>query len=425
MGRRQPWIPIEKWAADQGITAEQAVHLFKNEGFPPYLVVKVTKDGSIKVKPEIIRRAVVLSLKEITDSKRRKINSLIERFRAAANRVISFLWKEGGALDKPTLAKLHDPHLSQRYLSGALKQALEMVSSTKKSAKALGCQNPKMPKFRGYPILDSKYVSIKPTKKASTYKWWLNLSTLASGQKINLPLKGTAVLNRWLEKGHLIQGCELHPTKIIVWVELPTTPYKSEGTTLAFDTNYKHLLVDQLGTFHASDNGKDVDPEWLEILRRLQTRKPGGKGFKRAQAHRANYVNRIINRIDLSNIRFLGIDDLKGIKTGKRNSSRRWRKARAPWSPRQVKTRLIHRCQVDRVYSIAYNPRNTSRECPKCNMVSKANRKGDVFKCVGCGYTSHADFVGALNGFDRTSKVLGSLESPRGENSSGVDLSNE
>lgn len=423
MGRRNPWISLEEWAEAQGITSEQAIHLFRNDGLPPYLVVREFKTG-IKVKPEIIRRAVVLSLQHITQSKKRKIVALIERYRAAVNRAIVLLWNEGGELDKATLAKLSDSHLSQRYLSGALKQALETVSATRKSAQALGCKNPKMPRWSGHPILDSKYLKLERYQKNDYFDWILNLATLSKRHRIDLPLKGTKVLNQWLKKGKLIQGCELHPTKIIVWVEIPTTPYKFKGTTLALDTNFNHLLVDQLGQFYASPDGKEVDPEWKEILRRLQQRQPGSKGFKRSQAHRANYVNKIINRIDLSSVRFLGIDDLKGIKTGKRNSSRRWRKARTPWSPRQAKTRLIHKCQVDRAYSISYNPRNTSRECPHCNMVSKDNRRGEVFKCVGCGYTSHADFVGALNGFDRTLKILGSLESPRAKKEIKLEPSN-
>lgn len=47
---------------------------------------------------------------------------------------------------------------------------------------------------------------------------------------------------------------------------------------------------------------------------------------------------------------------------------------------------------------IAVNPRNTSRTCPECQHISKDNRKSQAeFKCVSCGYSENADYVGSLN----------------------------
>ncbi|MGW8767019.1 RNA-guided endonuclease InsQ/TnpB family protein [Streptomyces sp. NPDC055815] len=47
---------------------------------------------------------------------------------------------------------------------------------------------------------------------------------------------------------------------------------------------------------------------------------------------------------------------------------------------------------------IAVNPRNTSRRCPECGHTAKENRPTqETFHCVGCGHSSHADTVGAVN----------------------------
>ena len=43
------------------------------------------------------------------------------------------------------------------------------------------------------------------------------------------------------------------------------------------------------------------------------------------------------------------------------------------------------------------NPAYTSQMCPTCLFVHKDNRKGDLFKCLNCGYTDHADRVSAIN----------------------------
>ena len=47
---------------------------------------------------------------------------------------------------------------------------------------------------------------------------------------------------------------------------------------------------------------------------------------------------------------------------------------------------------------IKVDPRNTSRTCPRCGLASAENRKSQAtFACIGCGYRSNADEVGAIN----------------------------
>ena len=71
------------------------------------------------------------------------------------------------------------------------------------------------------------------------------------------------------------------------------------------------------------------------------------------------------------------------------------------------------RRQLD--YKVAWNggillavpPHNTSRTCPCCGHVSKANRPTQAtFLCVDCGYENHADVVGAINVLARGHRVL-------------------
>ena len=47
---------------------------------------------------------------------------------------------------------------------------------------------------------------------------------------------------------------------------------------------------------------------------------------------------------------------------------------------------------------IAVPPRYTSEECATCHHICKENRTQQaLFLCVACGYTNHADVVGAIN----------------------------
>lgn len=61
---------------------------------------------------------------------------------------------------------------------------------------------------------------------------------------------------------------------------------------------------------------------------------------------------------------------------------------------------------------IAVPPHHTSRTCPCCGHASKDNRRTQAhFLCVDCGYTHHADVVGAINVLARGHRALACGES--------------
>ncbi|WP_328475076.1 transposase [Actinoplanes sp. NBC_00393] len=48
--------------------------------------------------------------------------------------------------------------------------------------------------------------------------------------------------------------------------------------------------------------------------------------------------------------------------------------------------------------TIPVDAAHTSQTCPRCGHVAKQNRRTQAeFTCQGCGYTDHADIVGAIN----------------------------
>lgn len=56
---------------------------------------------------------------------------------------------------------------------------------------------------------------------------------------------------------------------------------------------------------------------------------------------------------------------------------------------------------------LAVDPKYTSQTCPKCQHISKDNRKSQAtFQCIECGYEANADFVGAMNILARGHRVL-------------------
>jgi len=351
-----------------------------------------------------MRRAVKVSLDFATKSKRKQINNLLTTYRVAVNFYIKKLWNGKGSLNKETLALHQNTRLSERYKSNALKQALEMVSATKKSGKALG-RKASMPVFNGSAVLDSKFVSVQDGLKS--FDLVVRLSTLRKQRRITIPTRHTKVSRKWLSivNSKLIQGCCLSDNKLTLFVDVPDLLPKTNGRTIGLDMGVEKLISDSDGNFYGIDFKKIRD----KILRKKQ----GSKAKRRAYTERKNYIGRVINSLPWEAVQTFVVEDLRGIKRGKNpKRNKNFRKAMAPWVVRQVVARIENKASENRVHLIKVNPSYTSQTCPDCRTVNKENRKGENFKCVTCGYTGDSDTVGAHNILVKTLDSVGSLKSP-------------
>jgi transposase len=349
-----------------------------------------------------MRRACKVTLKYITKRKQRHINALLQAYRGAVQFYINHLWKTKGKLDKETLALLQNTILSERFKSNALKQALEIVVFTKKASKVTGYPATK-PCFKGMAILDAKFVSVEDGK--GSFDLVLKLSSLHKGNKITIPTRKTKVTNKWLSRGgKFVQGCAISENQLVVWVEIPDQELKEEGDVLAIDINANHLLVDSDHNFYGE--------KFKELRDKVKRRVPGSKGKLRAMTERTNYINQMVKKLPWDKIKVIGLEDLTGIKQGKRKDrGKEFRKAMAPWTSRHVANRIECLAEENRVLPLFNDPTNTSRTCPACGGVSKESRKGDNFVCVFCNYREHADYIGAQEVLARTLTTLRSVES--------------
>jgi len=157
-----------------------------------------------------------------------EIARLLEAYRGGVNFYVGSLWQNPGALDKKTLARLapERTRLQSMQKDQALRQALAMVSSTRRSAQARGTQ-PRRPRFTGMAVL-CHGVSIAPGR--GSFDLVVRLSTLRPRERITIPTRLTRVLNKWLR---LVQGGALSENSIIVWVEFP--PARESGDVIGVD----------------------------------------------------------------------------------------------------------------------------------------------------------------------------------------------
>lgn len=351
-----------------------------------------------------MRRAVKVTLKFATAKKRRAIDALLSRYRSAVNFFIGSLWLEPGGLDKETLTRLPFTDLSARYKSQALKQALDIVVATRKASITTGNQA-SCPVFRGAAVLDAKFISVETGEGA--FDLVIRLSSLVARERIVIPTRKTAVLNKWLAYpgAELIQGCALSETSIILWIALPDETPKTDSGVLAIDIGLNKLLSDS--------DGNHYGREFKAIRDKIRRSKPKSKARYRHYAERTNYINRVVNQLPIQSLSVLGVEALSDMKRGKKKGrGQNFRKAIAAWTYREVLTRIACKAEENRVRLIAVAPANTSRTCPECGCCEKENRNGEDFSCVQCGHRADADSVGARNILARTLATLGSVESP-------------
>jgi transposase len=338
-----------------------------------------------------MKRAVKISLKFATQAKANRLAAMLSEYRAAVNFYIRSLWRERGKLDAKTLNRYRRGSLSYRYRSVALKQALQVVISTRKAAKATGCRA-SLPKFNGYGEFSSLVATVERGK--GSFDYVLKISSLVPGKRIVIPFKSHKRLNYWLGKpgASLCGTVMLREDSACLIVELPDLPDKTVGDVLAVDTGYNKLFVDSDGTRYGTD--------LKAHCQRVRRCKPGGKGKRRAIRARNDYINRTCNQLPWSRLRELKCEDLTGLKQRtqrKDKSSKKTRKQMAPWTYRLALTRIEQLAEENRVLLTAVNPANTSRQCPSCGAVAKVNRRGEKFQCRRCNHAADADFVGALN----------------------------
>lgn len=93
-------------------------------------------------------------------------------------------------------------------------------------------------------------------------------------------------------------------------------------------------------------------------------------------------------------------ENLKNIRTtAKTNYKQRQRLGSTlhNWPFDQLKQFIEYKAKELGIVVNLIDPAYTSQECPICHYVDSSNRNGIYFCCRACGYTSHADRVGAIN----------------------------
>ena len=180
-----------------------------------------------------------------------------------------------------------------------------------------------------------------------------------------------------------------------------STTIKQTGISVGADCGYKKLLVLSDGQII----GKSLEDQYLKITKKKQ----GSKNFKQSLVERDKLINQELNKINLTQINHIVIEDLKNVK----HKSKLYKKVNNKlqrWTYPNVINKLERLCQENGIRLSKVNPAYTSQICSRCGTLDKSSRKGEVFKCTSCNLEIDADFNASINILQRGVYNPSSLE---------------
>ena len=179
--------------------------------------------------------------------------------------------------------------------------------------------------------------------------------------------------------------------------------YQAQGF-LGCDLGIINILVDSDGETYSGGQVNGLRKRHAKLRAKLQSK--GTHSAKRRLHQRRHkerrfgrWVNHNISKqvVAKAETRTWGIalEDLQGIRE-RVQVRRAQRRQHHSWSFNQLRQFIVYKAALVRVAVVMVDPRNTSRTCPVCGLVDKANRPSQAaFQCVSCGFAGHADTVAA------------------------------
>ena len=175
---------------------------------------------------------------------------------------------------------------------------------------------------------------------------------------------------------------------------------------LGVDLGIVNIAVDSDGDVYSGGHLNGLRYRHARLRQKLQHK--GTKSAKRLLQKRrqkerrfASWVNHTISKSLVNKARRhslgIAIENLKGV-TGRVTVRHGQRRQHHAWAFQQLRGFLEYKAALAGIPLIAVDPRNTSRTCPECGFVSKANRVSQAhFLCGQCGAAGFADHFAAMN----------------------------
>lgn len=175
---------------------------------------------------------------------------------------------------------------------------------------------------------------------------------------------------------------------------------------LGVDLGIANIAADSEGTFYQGNTVKSVRYRQRRLRSKLQKKQSRSakrrlqklSGKERRFATDTNHViaKQIVNTAKDTG-RGIALEDLTHIRS-RVTARRSQRTILHSWAFAQLRSFIEYKAQRAGIPVVKVDPRNTSRTCPCCGHINKANRKTqDSFLCIDCGFSGRADHIAAIN----------------------------
>ena len=219
--------------------------------------------------------------------------------------------------------------------------------------------------------------------------------TLKPGEYLSISWKST-----WFE--HRVRGWAVG--EVIIKDDRIVIPFKSSKEVevrkvIGWDSNELSLdgYEPSIGFIHVDlkplQSMKIVYERKKAIAQREGRRELYEKYVRRERNREKDFINKLsagLRSLFSNTVHvFEDLDKEDMINRKKRRKNRRKRNARTPW-------KRIHRKVSEAALTAYVDPRNTSRECPRCGYVVET-QEGQIFECPRCGLKMNRHKVASIN----------------------------
>jgi IS605 OrfB family transposase len=358
-----------------------------------------------------IKRSSKATIKFATAKKLAILDEILDEYGRVANLFIDYFWEhpEFTSANQITaqIYNLPDTWFCARMRQCAAREALSMVAGAKnienrKSAIVAEAEEligevifsePVKPVHNGTKMTLSAQI-VRVEEGRNSFDLWLVLSSVGNGIKLYIPLKKHRQFNKWADMGKMGNSVIIHRRYVQFSFEIETGEKKEDGRLIGIDVGINHLMVTSQREF--------LGNEIKELISKVKRKRQGSRAYKRAKKELSYYLHKIVKDYFVdTNLRLVVTEKLKNLKLDGKHKSRtkEFRKTLSNWNYRELLNIIQMRCEENRVSFRSVNPYKTSQKCPEpdCAHTQRENRNGEEFKCLKCGYSEQADFVGSLN----------------------------
>ena len=338
-----------------------------------------------------IKRSSKTTLKFLTIKKRKILDGIMDEYSRVAGLFIDYFWEHPEIHNNSQLTveiySLVETWFTARMAQCAAREAFGMVNGANQKAKQ-GNTEPVKPNHSGRKMILSSQV-IKIEEGNNSFDLWLILSSVGNKIKLYIPLKKHRHFN-FFSDFKMANSVVVHRNYVQFSFEKEIGSKKTSGSLTGIDVGINNLL--------ATSNGDLFGSDIKQLINTIKRKQQNSKAYVRAKKTLSYYLHKTVkDQIDWNNSRLVVVEKLHQLKYGKEGRSRGFRKTLSNWNYRELLNIIQMRSEENRVVFRSVNPYKTSQTCPVCAHAERGNRVNEKFRCLKCGYSGHADIIGASN----------------------------